>query len=172
MSNQDAYAPPRSTVKDVSGGEGMMSERVVQALRKTRPWVLLIAIVGFIMAALMVVMAIPMFMGASSMSSMGGAEGMGGPEMMMGGGFAIGMGVLYILIGIIYFFLSLYLLRYAGAIKRAVNGLDVANLEAALDSQASFWKMAGILTLLSIVLTILFIVIGIGSAVWFTSGGM
>jgi len=172
MSSQDAYAPPRSTVKDVSGGEGIMSERVVQSLRKTRPWVLFIAIIGFIFAALMVALSILMFIEASSMSSMQGMEGMGGAEMMMGGSFMIGMGVVYILIGIIYFFLSLYLLRYAGAIKRAVNGLDVANLEAALSSQASFWKMAGILTLISIVLTILFMVAGIGSAVWFASGGM
>lgn len=71
MSVQDAYSPPRSVVRDVAGGSGVMSERVVASLRKTRPWVLFIAILGFIGAAFMVVGSIPMFLGGSMMG-MGG----------------------------------------------------------------------------------------------------
>ena len=67
-----------------------------------------------------------------------------------------------LLMALIYFFVSLYLLRYAGAIKRAVTGLNVADVEAALEAQASFWKLAGIMTLVGVVL---YLVMVIGLAV-------
>ncbi|PID48786.1 MAG: hypothetical protein CR991_09725 [Proteobacteria bacterium] len=169
MSTQDAYAPPRSTVRDVSGGAGLTSDRVINALRKTRPWVLLIAILGFIFTALMVLSGVSMLLG-------GGSIGMSSsmPEEMMGGGFMVAMGVFYLIFAVVYFFLSLYLLRYAGAIKRAVNSLNIADVESAVENQASFWKLAGILTLLSIILGILVMVVGIVSAVWLgaNSGGL
>lgn len=160
MSVQDAYTPPRSVVRDVAGGNGVMSERVVASLRKTRPWVLFIAILGFIGTAFMVIASIPMFLGGSMM-------GMSGADMagtgLLGTGFMIGIGVMYLLMAVIYFMASLYLLRYAGAIKRAVTGLNASDMEAALEAQASFWKLVGILSIVSIVLMIVFMVVGIGS---------
>ncbi|HPY42106.1 MAG TPA: DUF5362 family protein [Thiolinea sp.] len=158
MSVQDAYAPPRSVVRDVSGGSGGMSERVVASLRKTRPWVLFIAILGFIFTALMVVASIPMFLGSSLM---GGADT--GIPGMPGTAFMVGMGVLYLLMAVVYFMASLYLLRYASAIKSAVTGLNTSDMESALEAQASFWKLVGILSIVSIVLTLVFMVVGIGS---------
>ncbi|CAA6818503.1 MAG: Unknown protein [uncultured Thiotrichaceae bacterium] len=166
MSTQDAYAPPKSTVRDVSGGGGLMTDSIVSSLRKTRPWVLLLAILGFIGAAFMVIAAVPMLLGGGMMgSNMEGMDGLG----MFGGGMIIGMGVFYLILGVIYFMASLYLLRYAGSIKRAVAGMQVADLEVALSQQASFWKLMGILTLITIVAIIGMMVVGIGSAV-FMSG--
>lgn len=75
----------------------------------------------------------------------------------------IGAGVLYLLMGVIYFIASLYLLRYAGAIKRAVTGLNASEMETALEAQASFWKLVGILSIVFIVLMIVFMVVGLGS---------
>lgn len=158
MSVQDAYAPPRSVVRDVSGGSGVMSERVVASLRKTRPWVLFIAIIGFIFTALMVVASVPMFLGGSMM---GGLDT--GVPGMPGTGFMVGIGVMYLLMAVVYFMASLYLLRYASAIKRAVTGLNASDMESALEAQASFWKLIGILSIVSIVVTIVFMVVGIGS---------
>ena len=158
MSVQDAYAPPRSVVRDVSGGSGVMSERVVASLRKTRPWVLFIAIIGFIFTALMVVASVPMFLGGSMM---GGLDA--GVPGMPGTGFMVGIGVMYLLMAVVYFMASLYLLRYASAIKRAVTGLNASDMESALEAQASFWKLIGILSIVSIVVTIIFMVVGIGS---------
>lgn len=166
MSTQDAYAPPKSTVRDVSGGSGLMTDSIVSSLRKTRPWVLLLAILGFIGSAFMVIAAVPMLLGAGMMGS--GMEGMDGLGIF-GGGMMIGMGVFYLILGVIYFMASLYLLRYAGSIKRAVAGMQVTDLEVALSQQASFWKLMGILTLITIVAVIAMVVVGIGSAV-FMSG--
>ena len=159
MSVQDAYAPPRSVVRDVSGGSGLMSEMIVASLRKTRPWVLFIAILGFIGAAFMLLASIPVFLGGGMTGFEGADAGLG----MAGTGMMIGMGVIYLLMGVIYFMASLYLLRYASAIKRAVTGLNIGDLESALEAQASFWKLVGILSIVSIILMLVFMVIGIGS---------
>ncbi|WP_298611786.1 DUF5362 family protein [uncultured Thiothrix sp.] len=162
MSVQDAYAPPRSVVRDVAGGSGLMSERVVASLRKTRPWVLFIAILGFIGAAFTLIASIPMLLGGGMMG-MGGMGGLDAGAGFAGTGFMIGMGVMYLLIAVLYFIASLYLLRYANAIKRAVTGLNASDMEAALEAQASFWKLVGILAIVSIVLMIVFMVVGFGS---------
>ncbi len=168
MSVQDAYAPPRSVVRDVAGGSGLMTERVVASLRKTRPWVLFIAILGFIGAAFTLIASIPMFLGGGMMG-MGGMQGLDAGAGLAGTGFMIGMGVMYLLIAVIYFIASLYLLRYANAIKRAVTGLSAADMEAALEAQASFWKLVGILAIVSIVLMIVFMVVGFGSLAMMSS---
>lgn len=161
MSVQDAYAPPRSVVRDVSGGTGVMSERIVASLRKTRPWVLFMAILGFIFTAFMVIASIPMILGGSML--LGGA----GADMAAAGfpatGLMVGMGVMYLLMAVVSFMASLYLLRYSSALKRAVTGLNVSDMESALDAQASFWKLVGILTIVSIVVMIVFMVVGVGS---------
>ncbi|MFM2318147.1 MAG: hypothetical protein RLZZ215_768 [Pseudomonadota bacterium] len=162
MSVQDAYAPPRSVVRDVSSGSGVLSERVLVSLRKTRPWVLFIAVLGFISAAFMLILSLPMFLGGGMMG-MSGLEGVDASAGLAGTGLMVGMGVMYILLAVIYFIASLYLLRYASAIKRATTGLSLSDMEAALEAQASFWKLVGILSVVSIVVMIVFMVIGIGS---------
>lgn len=168
MSVQDAYAPPRSVVRDVAGGSGLMTERVVASLRKTRPWVLFIAILGFIGAAFTLIASIPMFLGGGVMG-MSGMEGLDANAGFAGTGFMIGMAVMYLLLAVIYFIASLYLLRYANAIKSAVTGLNASDLEAALEAQASFWKLVGILSIVSIVLMIVFMVVGFGSIAMMSS---
>jgi hypothetical protein len=166
MSVQDAYAPPRSVVRDVNGSVGGMSDGVIAALRKTRPWVLFMAILGFIGTALIAISSISMIVGGSMMGSATGMEAVGMPGM----GFMIGMGVVYLLLGVVYFMASLYLLRYAGAIKSAVTSLNMGELERALEAQASFWKLVGILTIVSFVLMIVFFIVGAGSLSMLSAG--
>ena len=159
MSVQGAYAPPQSTVRDVSGGAGLMTDSIIHSLRKTRPWVLLLAILGFIGTAFVVIAAVAMFFGGGMMQGM---DDVGG----MPGGFVYGMAAFYLVLGVIYFMASLYLLRYAGSIKRAVTGMSLGDLETALAQQASFWKLMGILSLISIIAMIAMMVVGIGGAVF------
>ena len=91
---------------------------------------------------------------------------------MAGAGIMIGLGVLYLVSAAIYFMASLYLLRYAGAIKRAVSSLSVADLEAALEQQASFWKLVGIMALIFIVLMVILLVVGVGGAMFMGGAGV
>lgn len=132
------------------------------------------AIIGFIGAALMAIMAVPMLMGSAMMGNLEGLEGTDADQlgMMAGAGVMIGLGVVYLVSAAIYFMASLYLLRYAGSIKRAVASLGVADLEAALDQQASFWKLVGIMTLIFIVLMLVLFVGGVGGAIFMGGAGV
>jgi hypothetical protein len=109
-----------------------------------------------------------MFLGGGMMG-MSGVEGLDANAGFAGTGFMIGMAVMYLLLAVIYFIASLYLLRYANAIKSAVTGLNASDLEAALEAQASFWKLVGILSIVSIVLMIVFMVVGFGSIAMMSS---
>jgi hypothetical protein len=166
MSVQDAFAAPRSAVRDVNGGAGVMTDTIINALKKTRPWVLFLAILGFVGAALTLLVGIGAVLG-------GMFEGGGAAEQTpFSGGMMIGLGVVYAAMALIYFFSSLYLLRYAGAIKRLSSSLSVADLEAALTQQASFWKLIGIMVLISIVLTVVMLLAGLGGALFMGASGL
>lgn len=152
--SQDIFAAPRADVRDVSGGRGAVSDSVLASLRKTRPWVLLIAVLGFIGTAFIAIAAVSILAGGAMMGQVAGL-GDNGAAALMGSGAMMGVGVLYLLMALIYFFVSLYLLRYASAIKRLSSSMSLPDLESALNHQASFWKLAGILALISIVLMVL-----------------
>ncbi len=169
MSVQDVFAAPKSSVRDVSGGSGVITDSIVAAMRKTRPWVLFLAILGFIGAALTGFGGIAVLFSAIMLGRMDGMDT--GDMAPFGSGMMLGMGVLYIVSAVIYFMASWYLLKYAGAIKRLLASLSVAELETALNQQASFWKLMGILALLTIVLLLVMLVAG-GSALFMGASGM
>ncbi len=100
MSVQDAFAAPRSAVRDVSGGAGAITDTVINALKKTRPWVLFLAILGFVGAALTLLVGIAVVI--SSMM-IGNLDGMDAEIAPFGSGMMIGVGVLYAAMAVIYF---------------------------------------------------------------------
>ena len=169
MSVQDVYATPKAAVRDMAGGNGTITDSILAALRKTRPWVLFLAIVGFFGAVLTGLGGISVLFSVLMLGSM---KGMSPAEMVFfDSGMIMGMGALYIVSAVIYFMASWYLLKYAGAIKRLLVSLDVTDLEVALNQQASFWKLMGILALLTIILVIVLVVVG-GSALFMGASGM
>jgi hypothetical protein len=117
--------------------------RVPELLGRTAPWAYLLAIVGFLSVALMIVVGI----GAGAV---GLATGRAETAMLM---------VIYPLSALIYFFPSLYMLQYAKRSRRfAQGGQSLAELEAALDAQRKFFKFAGIATVLGVALGVLLFV--------------
>jgi hypothetical protein len=125
-----------------------VTDNMVNALRATRPWTMLLAILGFISIALMLVGGVLLMF----------------TSMLMPGkaGFASTLtGILYLVIALVYFIPALYLLRYSSAIERFMSSGLEADLESALSSQKSFWKFVGMLSLIGIVLTIVGIVAAI-----------
>ncbi len=123
----------------------VLTAGMVDALEATRPWVRFLSILGFVCAGLMVLVAL-------------GMAGFGGYQMVTGngqGGFLVGMGALYLLMSILYIFPSRYLYRYASAIADAADAPSKsAAVERALREQKSFWKFAGIMALVMLVLYI------------------
>lgn len=116
---------------------------VPRLLGRTAPWAYLLAIVGFLSVALMIVVGI----GAGAV---GLATGRAETAILM---------VIYPLSALIYFFPSLYMLQYAKRSRKfAQGGQSLAELEAALDAQRKFFKFAGLATVLAVALGVLMFV--------------
>ena len=150
MANQ--YAPPQANVDDVTPGGGSITARMVDAMRGTKPWVLLIGILLFVGAAFSVIGGVGVMAGSAMIgAARGGASA----------SFFVGMGAIYLVAAIIYIFLGLYLVRYSGAIGRLLNAGQASDMEEALQHQRKFWRLAGIMA----VIMIGFMVLGIIAAI-------
>jgi hypothetical protein len=115
---------------------------MVLALGQTRPWVLFLAIVGFIGAGLMIVGGLGV---AAVMGFAGALAGSAGGELGgMGAAMGLGLGALYLAFGVLYLFPSLFLWRYAAGIRAMLGADPVGGMESALRAQKSFWKFVGI----------------------------
>lgn len=126
-----------------------VTKPMLLSLRQTKPWVMLLSIIGFIYTGLMLIVAIVSTFVFSKFDATSAL-----PSSLM-------FTVIYILMGIVYFFPSLFLFKFASSIGSLLDGGGAAEMEAALSNQKSFWKFVGILILISIVLGIL----GIAAAI-------
>ena len=112
-----------------------ITESMLTSLRQTRPWVKFLSILGFVTIFLVVVSGI-VNMFVFSKAALGGSYGL-----------AIFMGAINILMGVLYFFPSFFLFKFASSIARLSDGGGAGELEEALSNQKSFWKFVGIMTL-------------------------
>ena len=157
----NVYDTPRSPLES-GGSAGEISVGIIEHLRGTGPWVRFLSILLFVSTLLMVLGGIAIAL----------AGILGGGEEFGGAAIAIGMGGSYLLFALVYLFLGIYLFKYASAIKRCVASASSADVEDAISQQRSFWKLAGIMALIVVVLMVVFmagaIVLGIAAGM---SGG-
>lgn len=135
----DSLKPPQESF-------GAISPLMIEHLRATKPWVRLISVVLFVMVALI-------FLGAGVVLLI--------PTGMGGAGFLIA--ILYLAIGALYLFPAYFLHQYASSIRNLEQGGGDVAMEEALRSQKSFWRFAGIATLVVIgiyVIVIVFAMLG------------
>ena len=120
---------------------------VIQILRRTQPWFLLLSIVGFINAGFVVFLAFASLTGFE-------AERVGNlsPAAVL---FA------YPVLFLLWLLPSIHLHKYARRIRRFVAQGHQAQLESALEAQRIFWTFAGIVALFVVGLTVLGIVAAI-----------
>jgi type II secretory pathway pseudopilin PulG len=120
-----------------------LTEVMLDALRKTRPWVRFLSVLGFLLVGLMIVAAVAMTgYGISRMS-----------DNTQEAWVAVAVGVFYLAFSIIYLFPVRYLSRYASAITDALQGpAQTEAVERALLNQKSFWKFAGIMTIVTVLI--------------------
>ncbi len=144
MNNQ--YDPPQSNVADMNRSNATgITTTMIDAMRGTKPWVLLIGIVLIISAVFMIMGTFGIIIASSiGMASMGAEAGV-----------FLGVAVMYGVISIIYVMMGVYLFKYSSAIGRLLQSASVINMEDALDSQRKFWKIAGIITAVMLVLMVL-----------------
>ena len=131
MTQEDSFLANAS----VSKSTFRPTESMMLSLRQTKPWAMLISVLGFISIALMLLFS----MGTLFVFP----KGAGGSSFFPG----ILSSIMNLLMGILYFFPALFLFKFASAIGRLLEGGGTKDMEEALINQKSFWKFAGILTL-------------------------
>jgi hypothetical protein len=136
--------PYDSPTPSTSWGDGTGDNHgTVEALRQTRPWVLFLAILGFIGSGLMILG------GLCSGIALARLAGPGGVIMM----------ILYVGLGVVYLMPAVFLFRYGSRIGDYLRNRSETSLNAALNSQMSFWRLVGIMTIVMILLYIGLIVL-------------
>lgn len=141
----------------ISRGEGL-SPRVLSALAGTRPWVRFCAIIGFILAGLIFILAAVMLFGGAALFASGG-------ENAIGGSLPVIAALVYAVMGLLYLFPSIKLWKYGSHIASLMGSQSMSDLEAALESQRSFWKFVGVMVLVAICLYVLIFVVGMFVAI-------
>lgn len=116
-------------------------------LNEAAGWAKFLAIVGFVMLGLMVILGL--FAG-SMMSAFGGDSGLSGTFFTM----------FYIAFALLYFFPCLYLIKFASNMKEALQFQSREQLELAFENLKSFFKFLGILTIIILSLYALGIIFG------------
>lgn len=140
------YASPSADLDAPRSTNGGITAAMIEALRKTKGWVLFLGILLFLGAGFMLLAAL----GIMAAATLGG-----GTKSALPTGMIIGMSVFYLVFAVLYVLLGIYLLRYSSAIGRLMKDGDSAAMETALQSQQKFWRMAGIIGIIGVVMGIL-----------------
>lgn len=152
MQSYDPYQAPIAPAAPVAAPTDVQA-RMIEAMRQTRPWVLLLSVLGFVGAGGMVLVGILV----SVVGSLGDAIASAGAFP----GFGAVVGVVYIALGAIYVVPSWLLWRYAASIGRFLEGGTLDQLATAVGAQKSFWRFTGICMLVVIVLYLAAIFLGV-----------
>ncbi len=124
-----------------------ITDGMIESMRATRPWTMLLAVLGFVMNTLMALF--------------------GAGLIFLAGRFhhqqriAPLIGSLYILLAAVYSLPILYLYRYSAAIAGFLDRPNATDMESALANQKSFWKFTGIMAIIGIGLMLLSLVAAI-----------
>lgn len=133
---------------------GVITPAMIQSISGLGPWTRFLAIMGFISVGFMLIVSafllVAGIVGGSITRDPGGAV------------VSIMMTVMYVIMAVVYIFPALYLWQIAGAVVRIKNGAVREGMETALEKHRKFWKFAGILVIVFLVLypIMMFAVIG------------
>jgi len=125
-------------------------------LKETARWARFLAIVGFVISALIVIVAI--FAGSIFSTTI---NQFGGSSATLGTSFII---VFYLIGAVIYFFLSLFLYRFAVKMKQALESTGQEIFGESLMNLKMVYRLLGILTIIYLSFLALAIIVGIGAA--------
>lgn len=121
--------------------EVSITQQGAQYLNETAKWGKILAIVGFIFSGFIMVAGIMvMFLGSSFTEALGPS----------GGAIGAAAGFIYLILGGIYIYPSLKLLRFSNAIPEGLRSGDQETVTMALQNLKSVFKFWGLLTLILI----------------------
>ncbi len=155
---ENPYRSPSPFAGDVSYADAaQVSGETIQALRQTRPWVLFLAILGIVVAALISCGSVGLIffvVGADDMAEQFPFE----PIVMV---------LVYGFLAVMYWVPSILLLRYSSRIGDFLRVPNHDHLNKALFAQRSFWRVIGIIALVGIVLYALLIALSVAGMALF-----
>jgi len=149
IANEPVTEPPKLT----------LSDKAIIDLSETSKWTMFLSILGLIFTGLIV--AAGLYMG-SIMSMVG--EQFDVLPTGVGAGIGIAFGIVYILMGLLYFFPAWYLYKFSQKLKTALASKDNEALNAAFNNQKSFYKFWGILMIVFLGIYTLFGLIALVTA--------
>ena len=121
-----------------------ISPSSVSYLKETSSWALFFAVLGFVFIVILVLGAF--FVGAI-LSALNGEEMLPGAELTIG--------IIYLIIGVIYFFPIYYLYMFSTNMKKAIENNDIENLDIAFKNIKSHYKFMGVFTIIILAIYIL-----------------
>jgi len=124
-------------------------------LAEAAKWAKFLAIVGFVMCGLIIVLSF--FIGALFSTSMSRY----GDSAAFGSGFGIIMTIVYLSFGVLYFFPCLFLFRFANNMIVALNSNEQITLNRSFQNLKIMFRYVGILTIIVLALYIIAFIFGI-----------
>lgn len=137
----DSYGDRSGTDRDASAAE--VSRRTIDLLVQTKPWVRLIGVLMWIGVVLAAIATAFLIAGAV----FAGAE----PGLLF-------MGLAYAFGTFVYWLMAKSLTGYAKKIDNLTRSESVADLEDAMEAQKVFWKTAGIITVVTLIIYIVILI--------------
>ena len=133
-------------------------------LAETARWQKLLGVVMMVFTVLIALIGIFFIVAGSAFGdAMEGLDLFGGG--MAGGIAGAALGIVYILMAVLYYFFARYLLRSAKALKAYGVSDDEADLTEGLKNNKSYFKLNGILLIISLCFLALVLIIGIIGAI-------
>lgn len=135
-------------------------------LTETIKWCKLMAIVGFVMSALIALLGLTLLFSSSMLSSfipgeMSDEMGIGSGMFMLMGGF---LGSLYIALALLSYFPAMYLYGFFKNTKKALLSNDQATLVTAFSKIKSYFKFCGIVLVICLIIYAIAIIVGFAVA--------
>jgi hypothetical protein len=124
-------------------------------------WGKFLAIVGFVLCALIVVLGI---FWAQLMGSMGNRYGGAYDDVYAEPAMGVTMVVMFIIMALIYFFPCLFLYRFATKMRAALSSNDQETLNTSFQNLKATFRYVGVLTLIMLIIYGLAIIVMIASA--------
>ena len=122
---------------NVQGGHTFInSTEITNYLMETAKWGKFLAIVGYVSIGILILIAIFMMIGMSTISEFSGAD------------FPMGaVGFFYIVIGAMYYFPITYLYKYAVHMKKGLHSNDITTITSGFQNLKSLFKFMAIVTI-------------------------
>ena len=155
-------APGARQVQSQAPVEAGVSARTIDLLRRTRPWVVFLAVLGAIGSVFLIIGALAaLALGGAVTKAMMGSELEGAPKWL-----PMAMAGVYAIIALLYVIPVIKMFKYSGAVKSLVRTRSLRDLESALEYQRSFWKFIGLTTavFMAVYLLIGILAAGFGAA--------